>query len=67
MVFDFTTGQDLCTGTYFNNAVPVVSTASRTKASSTDSGLLQIDLQIAKQGFRLAAWLNVLFDGSTML
>jgi len=48
-VFNFTTGQDLCTGTYFNNAVPV------------------IDLQLAKQGFRLAAWLNVLFDGSTML
>ena len=27
----------------------------------------QVDLQIAKQGFRLAAWLNVLFDGSSML
>ncbi|KAK7692094.1 hypothetical protein QCA50_005500 [Cerrena zonata] len=48
-VFSFTTGEDLCTGTYFNNAVPV------------------IDLQIAKQGFRLAAWLNVLFDGATEL
>ncbi|TCD69568.1 hypothetical protein EIP91_006990 [Steccherinum ochraceum] len=49
VVFDFSTGEDLCTGTYFNNAIPV------------------IDLQLAKQGFRLAAWLNVLFDGSTML
>ncbi len=28
---------------------------------------LQIDLQLAKQGFRLAAWLNVLFDGATKL
>ena len=27
----------------------------------------QIDLQLAKQGFRLAAWLNVLFDGATHL
>ncbi|KAI0702273.1 nuclease Le1 [Cytidiella melzeri] len=26
-----------------------------------------IDLQIAKQGYRLAAWLNVLFDGATNL
>ncbi|KAI0072489.1 nuclease Le1 [Panus rudis PR-1116 ss-1] len=48
-VFTFEPGQDLCTGSYFNAAVPV------------------IDLQIAKQGFRLAAWLNVLFDGSTHL
>ncbi|KAM5542535.1 hypothetical protein V8D89_003994 [Ganoderma adspersum] len=49
VVFNFTTGEDLCSGTYFNNAVPV------------------IDLQLAKQGFRLAAWLNVLFDGATNL
>ncbi|KAJ3531131.1 hypothetical protein NM688_g7616 [Phlebia brevispora] len=26
-----------------------------------------IDLQLAKQGYRLAAWLNVIFDGSTNL
>ena len=26
-----------------------------------------IDLQLAKQGYRLAAWLNVLFDGATEL
>ena len=26
-----------------------------------------IELQIAKQGYRLAAWLNVLFDGKTNL
>ncbi|KAI0808380.1 nuclease Le1 [Fomes fomentarius] len=49
VVFNFETGQDLCSGTYFNNAIPV------------------IDLQLAKQGFRLAAWLNVLFDGATNL
>ncbi|EJF55989.1 nuclease Le1 [Dichomitus squalens LYAD-421 SS1] len=49
VVFNFTTGEDLCSGVYFNDAVPV------------------IDLQLAKQGFRLAAWLNVLFDGATNL
>ncbi|KAI9457089.1 nuclease Le1 [Lactarius psammicola] len=43
VVFNFVTGQDLCTGTYFTNAIPV------------------IDLQIAKQGFRLATWLNTIF------
>jgi len=43
VVFDFVTGQDLCTGTYFNNAIPV------------------IDLQIAKQGYRMAIWLNTIF------
>lgn len=50
-VFNFEPEVDpeLCTGSYFTNAIPVV------------------DLQIAKQGFRLAAWLNVLFDGSPML
>ncbi|TDL19510.1 nuclease Le1 [Rickenella mellea] len=48
-VFDFKTGQDLCKGTYFTNALPI------------------IELQIAKQGFRLAAWLNVIFDGATNL
>jgi len=49
VVFDFTTGEDLCTGAYFDSAIPV------------------IDLQLAKQGFRLAAWLNVIFDGVTDL
>ncbi|KII89268.1 hypothetical protein PLICRDRAFT_40919 [Plicaturopsis crispa FD-325 SS-3] len=48
-VFNFKTGQDLCTGSYFKTAIPI------------------INLQIAKQGFRLAAWLNVLFDGATDL
>ncbi|KXN87540.1 Nuclease S1 [Leucoagaricus sp. SymC.cos] len=48
-VFDFTSGQDLCTSSYYTNAVPVIET------------------QIAKQGYRLAAWLNVLFDGATNL
>lgn len=43
VVFNFATGQDLCTGTYFTNAIPV------------------IDLQIAKQGFRMATWLNTIF------
>ncbi|KAF8807636.1 nuclease Le1 [Phlegmacium glaucopus] len=49
VIFNFTTGQDLCTSSYFTQAVPV------------------IESQIAKQGFRLAAWLNVLFDGATNL
>lgn len=43
--------------------------------SSSSAGVLitsvripsQIDLQIAKQGYRLAAWLNVIFDGATNL
>lgn len=32
-----------------------------------DAAVNDIQLQIAKQGYRLAAWLNVLFDGSTFL
>jgi len=48
-VFNFTTGADLCTSSYYTNAVPVIET------------------QIAKQGYRLAAWLNVLFGGTTHL
>ncbi|KAF9478710.1 nuclease Le1 [Pholiota conissans] len=48
-VFSFTSGEDLCTSSYFTGAVPIIET------------------QIAKQGFRLAAWLNVLFDGATNL
>ncbi|KAF8581879.1 nuclease Le1 [Ramaria rubella] len=48
-VFNFTTGEDLCTSTYFTNVVPI------------------IDMQLAKQGYRLAAWLNVIFDGATNL
>jgi len=43
VVFDFETGQDLCTGTYYANALPV------------------IELQVAKQGYRMAAWLNTIF------
>ncbi|KDQ51131.1 hypothetical protein JAAARDRAFT_73787 [Jaapia argillacea MUCL 33604] len=49
VVFNYTTGQDLCAGSYYNAAVPV------------------IDLQLARSGYRLAAWLNVLFDGSPNL
>ncbi|PPQ86838.1 hypothetical protein CVT25_012558, partial [Psilocybe cyanescens] len=48
-VFNFTSSQDLCTSSYFTNAVPIIET------------------QIAKGGLRLAAWLNVLFDGATNL
>ncbi|KZP22798.1 nuclease Le1 [Athelia psychrophila] len=48
-VFDYTTGDDLCTGAYFKASIPI------------------INLQIAKQGYRLAAWLNVIFDGSVSL
>ncbi|EPQ59993.1 nuclease Le1 [Gloeophyllum trabeum ATCC 11539] len=49
VVFSYDSGDDLCEGDYFDNAVPV------------------IDLQLAKQGYRLAAWLNVIFDGETGL
>ncbi|KZT22670.1 nuclease Le1 [Neolentinus lepideus HHB14362 ss-1] len=48
-VFNYTSNTDLCTGSYYKSAVPV------------------IDLQLAKQGYRLAAWLNVIFDGETGL
>ncbi|KAJ6627953.1 S1/P1 nuclease [Mycena sp. CBHHK59/15] len=41
-VFSFKTGTDLCTSSYYTNAVPIIET------------------QIAKGGYRLAAWLNVL-------
>ncbi|KAI0259205.1 nuclease Le1 [Gloeopeniophorella convolvens] len=43
VVFNFTTGQDLCDSDYFDAAIPVV------------------DLQLAKQGFRIAKWLNTIF------
>ncbi|ESK92398.1 s1 p1 nuclease [Moniliophthora roreri MCA 2997] len=46
-VFSYPSFSDLCTSSYYTNAVP------------------HIELQIAKQGYRLAAWLNVLFDGTT--
>ncbi|PPQ98891.1 hypothetical protein CVT24_003522 [Panaeolus cyanescens] len=48
-VFTYSSGQDLCTSSYYTDAVPIIET------------------QIAKQGYRLAAWLNVLFDGATKL
>ncbi|KAK7051494.1 hypothetical protein VNI00_004468 [Paramarasmius palmivorus] len=48
-VFSYPDFSDLCTTSYYTNAVPL------------------IEQQIAKQGYRLAAWLNVLFDGSTEL
>ena len=48
-MFAYSSGQDLCTSSYFAQAVPV------------------IDLQLAKQGYRLAAWLNVIFDGAPNL
>ncbi|KAF8260094.1 hypothetical protein EI94DRAFT_1812184 [Lactarius quietus] len=44
VVFDFESGQDLCTSSYFDDAIPA------------------IELQITKQGYRLAAWLNTVFD-----
>ncbi|KAI0321224.1 nuclease Le1 [Amylostereum chailletii] len=43
-VFDYTDGDDLCTGSYYTSAMTV------------------IDEQIAKQGYRLAAWLDAVFD-----
>lgn len=42
-VFDYTSGDDLCTSSYYTKAIPI------------------IDLQIAKQGYRLATWLNTIF------
>ncbi|VDC07064.1 unnamed protein product [Peniophora sp. CBMAI 1063] len=42
-VFDFETGDDLCTGSYYEAAIPT------------------IDLQLAKQGYRLAKWLDEVF------
>ncbi|KAI5897470.1 S1/P1 nuclease [Schizophyllum commune H4-8] len=48
-VFTYKNGSDLCTGSYYDDAVKT------------------IELQVAKQGYRLAAWLNVLFDGDTNL
>ncbi|KAF7318834.1 Nuclease Le1 [Mycena chlorophos] len=45
-VFKYTPGTDLCTGSYYDGAVPIIET------------------QIAKAGYRLAGWLNVLFDGT---
>jgi len=45
-VFNYTEGTDLCSGEYYENAIPI------------------IDEQIAKQGYRLAAWLNEIFDGA---
>jgi hypothetical protein len=64
-VFNFTTGQDLCTSSYYTGAVPIACHFP----SEYGSPLIpsQIETQIAKQGYRLAAWLNVLFDGSTHL
>ena len=69
-MFNFTTGEDLCSGTYFNNAIPVVRLANsflNLFMYLLTGRRAQIDLQLAKQGFRLAAWLNVLFDGATDL
>jgi len=37
------------------------------KGSYFENAIPVKDLQIAKQGYRLAAWLNVIFDGSTNL
>ena len=48
-MFSYSSGQDLCTSSYYTKAKTV------------------IDLQLAKQGYHLAAWLNVIFDGDTNL
>ncbi|KAK7468446.1 hypothetical protein VKT23_002959 [Stygiomarasmius scandens] len=48
-VFAYDQFDDLCTSSYYDDAVPL------------------IEMQIAKAGYRLAAWLNVLFDGDTDL
>jgi hypothetical protein len=43
VVFDFVTGQDLCTGTYFNNAIPVV----RFPFPSPHAGAFKLNTDIA--------------------
>jgi len=50
-VFNFSTGDDLCKST----------------GAYYKSAVPIIDLQLAKQGYRLAEWLNLIFDGSTDL
>ena len=64
MVFDFTTGEDLCTGAYYANALPVVRfpfPSSQCRRISLKTRISQIELQVAKQGYRMAAWLNTIF------
>jgi len=59
-VFTYTTGQDLCTSSYYTNAAPIVSPIG----AAIDLSLIrwQIDLQLARAGVRLATWLNAIFD-----
>ena len=61
VVFSFTQGQDLCTGTYYNNAVPVVRLIEIGYLGFILMYASQIDEQLAKQGYRLAIWLNTIF------
>ena len=49
----------MCTGTYYNNAVPIVCHPS--SMHITQKHASQIDLQLEKQGYRLAIWLNTIF------
>jgi hypothetical protein len=66
-VFNYSAGTDLCKGTYYTKAVTIVRILGLMIWSDIHSDLhSQIDLQIAKQGYRLAAWLNMIFDGKTM-
>jgi len=63
-VFNYTNGTDLCKTSYARDAMPVVrSPLPSTRCLSLT--YLQIEMQIARQGYRLAQWLNVLFDGRT--
>ncbi|KAN0135433.1 hypothetical protein V8E53_006712 [Lactarius tabidus] len=63
VVFNFQTGQDLCTSSYFN-AIPVARFLFLPPDvdAFTQNAIIQIELQITKQVYRLAAWLNTIFD-----
>ena len=62
-VFDFGEGEDLCTGSYIETAMPIVSRLVRASPPRpTNLYTIQIDMQIAKQGRRLAAWLDTVFE-----
>ena len=58
----------MCTSSYYTKAVPVVCSFPLSACGLYPLTVLaQIDLQLAKQGYRLAAWLNVIFDGDANL
>ncbi|TFY75401.1 hypothetical protein EWM64_g8611 [Hericium alpestre] len=61
-VFSFTTGEDLCDSAYYTAAIPIVRTVRLLGDAFADVLRPQITEQIAKQGFRLAKWLDAIFE-----